>query len=245
MSFIDRHKEGPFFLYLSYNAVHSPMQAAQKYVDRFKGIEDEHRRVFAGMLSAMDDGIGRVLDKLRDEKLEEDTLVFFISDNGGPTKELTSSNGPLRGGKGKLHEGGIRIPFLVQWKGTLPAGQVYAEPVISLDVFPTALAAAEVKKPAKLKFDGVNLLPFVKGDDDGWPHETLYWRYGTNFALRHKNWKLVRQSKGYMGVADAELYDLSKDLAEEKNLAKDNPVTLGQLYAAWKRIDVGMAEPRW
>ena len=120
VDFIDRHDDKPFFLFLSYNAVHSPLQGADAYMEKFAHIEDMHRRIFAAMLANMDDSVGAVMDQLRKSGLEEDTLVFFLSDNGGPTKELTSSNGVLRGQKGQMYEGGVRVPFVMQWKGTIP-----------------------------------------------------------------------------------------------------------------------------
>ena len=144
VAFIDRHKAAPFFLYLTFNAVHAPLQGAEKYLARFGDIEDERRRTFAAMLSAMDDNIGAVLDKLAAEKLDENTLIFFIADNGGPTPSTTSRNNPLHGFKAQVWEGGIRVPFSVQWKAKLPAGKVYDNPVVSLDILPTALAAAGV-----------------------------------------------------------------------------------------------------
>ncbi len=137
VDFIERNERRPFFLYLAYNAVHSPLQASDRYMRRFQQIEDIHRRIFAGMLSNLDDSVGAVLAKLGERDLERNTLVFFISDNGGPTRELTSSNEPLRGGKGDVYEGGLRVPFLVQWKSVIPASGVFAEPVVSLDIFAT------------------------------------------------------------------------------------------------------------
>ncbi|MGE5608113.1 MAG: sulfatase-like hydrolase/transferase, partial [Bacillota bacterium] len=149
VSFIQRHKNEPFFLYLPYNAVHVPLEAPPtKYLDRFAHIEKEKRRLFCAMLAAVDDGVGAVLSTLRQLNLEEDTLVFLVSDNGGPTAGNSSRNTPYRGGKGGLGEGGIHVPFLAQWKGHLPAGKEYAQPIISLDVFPTALAAAGIVPPA-------------------------------------------------------------------------------------------------
>ena len=144
VAFIGRHRAEPFFLYLAFNAPHSPIQAPPKYLDRFAHIPDIHRRLFAAMVSAMDDAVGAVLQKLREEILEEQTLIVFLSDNGGPTAELTSSNAPFSGGKGTLLEGGLRVPFLVQWKGQLPAGKTFTHPVSALDLAPTFLAASSV-----------------------------------------------------------------------------------------------------
>ena len=237
VNFIDRHRSHPFFLYVPYNAIHSPMQALEPYMRRFTRIEDLHRRVFAAMLAAMDDGVGRILAKLRDAGLEDNTLIFFLSDNGGPTRELTSSNEPLRGGKGQTYEGGIRIPFMVQWKDRLRAGQVRDEPVISLDIFATAAAAAGAKTGRAL--DGVDLLPYLTGAKKTAPHETLFWRYGQNAALRRGNWKLVRQGPEF------QLYDLSNDVGETLDLAAKRPEVLRELTAAWNEMNAQMVPPLW
>ena len=167
IGFIERHKQKPFFLYLPYNAVHSPMQTAKKYFARFADIRDLHRRVFAGMLANLDDGIGQVIAKLRADRLDDNTLVFLISDNGGPTRETTASNRPLRGGKGNLYEGGIRIPFVVAGRHFVPAGLTYPQPVIATDIFATSLAAAGIKVPTDRVMDGVNLLPHLRGEAAG------------------------------------------------------------------------------
>ncbi len=142
VAFVDRHKAEPFFLYMAFNAVHAPLQATAKYDQRFTDVSDQRRRTFSGMLSALDDNVGLLLDKLAAEKLDGETLIFFISDNGGPTRNTTSRNDPLRGFKAQVWEGGIRVPFAVRWKGHIPEGKTYELPVISLDVVPTALAAA-------------------------------------------------------------------------------------------------------
>tara|TARA_Y100001934_G_scaffold279441_1_gene383221 strand:+ start:934 stop:2349 length:1416 start_codon:yes stop_codon:yes gene_type:complete len=237
VDFIDRHDDKPFFLYLAYNAVHSPLQGADAYMKKFAHIEDIHRRIFAAMLANMDDSVGAVLQQLRKSGLEENTIVFFLSDNGGPTKELTSSNLPLRGSKGQMYEGAIRVPFMVQWKGEIPAGQVYHQPVSSFDIFGTAAAnCAGVKKPKQV--EGVDLVPHLTGRKNGSPHETLYWRQGGKKALRHGDWKLVR-----MGKNKWELYDLSKDISEENNLAANHPDRVAELVKIWEKLNGEMSDP--
>ncbi len=241
LDFIDRHHDHPFFLYLSYNAIHSPMQVTETYLKRFPEIKDRHRQIFAAMLSALDDGVGAVRDKLREHGLDDNTLIFFISDNGGPTEELTSSNAPLRGGKGDLYEGGIRVPFLMAWKDHLPAGVVDDRPVISLDVLPTSLAAAGIKPTDQDRTDGVNLLPYLSGNASGPPHEHLFWRYGGRAAMREGNWKLVRPG----GQRPWELYDLSTDLGETTDLSDQKPELAARLKREYKTWDAQLIEPLW
>ncbi|MDE0769883.1 MAG: sulfatase-like hydrolase/transferase [Opitutaceae bacterium] len=242
VDFIDRHDDKPFFLYLPYNAVHSPLQGADAYMRKFSHIEDIQRRIFAAMLANMDDSVGAVLKQLRKSGLEENTLVFFLSDNGGPTRELTSSNAPLRGQKGMMYEGALRVPFMVQWKGAIPAGKVYDNPVSSLDIYATAAANAKAKAPKNI--EGVNLIPFLTGENSGRPHETLFWRQGGKAGLRHGDLKLVRMGgRKDVGNAKWELYDLSKDLSEETNLAQSNPEKLAELIALWEEMNGEMREP--
>lgn len=248
VSFIDRNQSKPFFLYLAFNAIHSPMQAPVPMLKEFESIKDEQRRLFAAMLRSMDDAIGRVLAKLRDLRLEEDTLIFFISDNGGPTQELTSSNLPLRGGKGQLYEGGIRVPYTVQWKGTIPAGKTDHRTVTSLDVLPTALAAAA--KPAPPNLDGVNLLPFLTGANSANPHATLFWRYGSSIALRDHDWKLVRQTQGRptqgrQPQGEFQLFNLATDPSETTDRLAQEPQTAARLRAQLDRLNAEMVPPRW
>lgn len=243
VNFIDRHDDKPFFLYLAYNAVHSPLQGADAYMKKFTHIEDIHRRIFAAMLANMDDSVGEVLKQLRKSGLEENTMVFFLSDNGGPTKELTSSNLPLRGYKGQMYEGAIRVPFMMQWKNKIPAGQVYDKPVSSFDIFGTAAPnCAGARKPKQV--EGVDLIPFVTGKNSGTPHETLFWRQGGKTAIRHGDWKLVRMGKRKTaGKAKWELYDLSKDISETNNLAAAEPDRLAELVKIWEELNGEMSEP--
>lgn len=235
-------KNKPWFLYLPFNAQHAPLQAPQKYLARFQQIQDEKRRTFAAMLSAMDDAVGKVMAKVRQMGAEEDTIIFFIADNGGPTASTTSRNDPLRGFKMTTWEGGPRVPFMVQWKGVIPPGEVYDHPVVNLDVLPTCLVAAGVEIDPSWKLDGVDLMPYLTGKNDGRPHQTLYWRFGPQWAIRHGDMKLV---VGRDGSGRPELYDLSNDIGETKDLASSQPETVAKLQAMYDKWDAQQEEPRW
>jgi arylsulfatase A-like enzyme len=242
LGFIDRNKSKPFFLYLAFNAVHAPLQAPQKYRDRFKNIADEKRRTYAAMMSAMDDAIGRVLASLKENDLEENTLVFFISDNGGPPGN-GSNNGELRGYKASTWEGGIRVPFLLQWKGQVPAGKVYDKPVIQMDFTKTALVAAGVE--AKDKLDGVNLLPYLAGKDKGAPHDALYWRFGQQMAIRKGDWKLVKGGRGNAPIEKPMLINITKDISEQNDLSAKEPKKYKELQAAWDKWNEELMPAQW
>lgn len=240
VAFIDKHHAEPFFLYLAFNAVHTPMQVTDKYLKRFPSIQDEKRRKFAGMLSAMDDAVGKTLEALRRNKLEENTLVFFIGDNGGPTGATTCKNDPLRAGKGQVYEGGIRIPYLMQYKGHAPAGKTYDKPVIALDIAPTSVALAG-GKATDAKFDGVDIMPYVTGKSGGVPHETLYWRYSPQWAIRKGDWKLLKMP----GAKEVQLYNLSTDIAEKTDLASAKPDKVKELQADYDKWNAQLARPLW
>ena len=169
MDWLHKQKEQTVFLYLPFNAQHEPLQAPQKYMDRFPHIQDEWRRYFAASMSAMDDAVGRVLAQVRAMGEEDNTLVFFLSDNGGPTARTTASNGPLRGFKMTSSEGGTRVPFCVQWKGKIPAARVYEFPIQNLDILPTVMVAAGEKIDPTWKLDGVDLMPYISGKNASRP----------------------------------------------------------------------------
>lgn len=273
VNFIEKNKEKPWFAYLAFNAVHEPLKSVDKYLSRFPEITDPKRKEFAAGLSALDENVGLVLAKLRDLKLEEDTLIFFFADNGGPTRQTTSSNGPLRGFKAQTWEGGVRVAFIAQWKGHIPANQVDDRPVIQLDILPTALAAAEVPVQPEWKVEGVDLLPYVTGKNTAAPHEALYWRFGKQIAIRKGDWKLVKAPGGSLeqprqeqpqqqqggrrrggagglliGVADtdgAQLYNVKDDLGEQNNLADKNPEKLKELAADWNKWNRFNVQPKW
>jgi arylsulfatase A-like enzyme/acetyl esterase/lipase len=239
LGFIERSKEKPFFLYVAFNAVHAPLEATSEYEKRFPEIKDAKRKTYAGMLSAMDDAVGKVLGKLRELKLEEDTLIVFYSDNGGPTPQTTSRNDPLRGFKAQMYEGGIRVPFLWQWKGTLPAGKVYDPAVMGFDVHATALAAAGVEVPKDKPLDGVNLLPYLTGKQSGEPHDKLFWRAGQQHAARVGDWKLV----SFRGTS--QLFNLKDDIGEKTDLAAKEPAKLKELEGIYSAWDKQMMPPLW
>ena len=227
-SLIERYKEEPFFLYVAYRAPHVPLDAPPKYLSRFPGKMPERRRQALAMLSAVDDGVGLITSTLAKHGLSEKTLIFYIGDNGAPLKihKLDapgggpgwdgSLNDPLNGEKGMLSEGGMHVPFVVSWPGTIPAGQIYDHPISALDVAATAAEIARLEtQPADL--DGVNLIPHLTGKKTTPPHEVLTWRWVAQSAIREGKWKLLR------GGEREYLYDLETDLEEKHNLAAKHP----------------------
>lgn len=238
VSFIERNRENPFLLYLSFNAVHAPLQGAPRDAETFQEIKDQRRRNYAKLTRSLDEAVGSVLAKLRELNLEEDTMIFFFSDNGGPTPNTTSKNDPFKGFKTHVHEGGVRIPFMVQWKGTLPAGKTYSKPIISLDVLPTALAAAGGKAPENI--DGVNLLPYLKDGKSGSPHEALFWRFDKQLAVRKGDWKLSRHTEH--GVR---LHNLASDKEEKHDLSAEQPEKVKELQETWDKWNSGNVKPLW
>ena len=241
--FIESNKDKPFFLFLSYNAPHTPMQATEEYLARFPGIEDKKRRTYAAMVSAMDDGIGRVLAKLNELGLDENTLVFFLSDNGGPTKSNASNNKPLRGQKSDVWEGGFRVPFVLRWTGELKAGKTYKNPVSSMDILGTIAGITGVEIAAERPLDGVNLIPYLTGEKRGEPHEVIYLRKWDQkrYALRKGDFKLVIPEKDI----SPRLFNLRKDLSEKNNIAQWNEGKLKELEKLLWEWDSELIEPKF
>ena len=195
------------------------------------------------MVSAVDDGVGLLLDKLDELELTENTIIFFLSDNGGPESANASDNGVLRGGKGDAWEGGYRVPFAVQWKGMLPPGAKYDEPVSSLDIMATIVDLSKAPIDPERPLDGVNLIPFLTGQKDGAPHDAIYLRkFDQNkYAVRSGDHKLIIPFKN----AKPLLYDLSSDLGEETNIADENPAQLQRLETLRAKWDSQLVEPRF
>lgn len=230
--FIRRHAARPFFLYLAYNAPHAPLQAPPAMLERVDSIEDPRRRTYGAMVTALDDGVGAVLALIGELGLSEDSLIFFLSDNGGPPWANASDNAPLRATKGTVYEGGIRVPFVIAWPGQLAPGTAYDSPVSSLDIFPTAGAAAGTELPSNL--DGVDLMPYLTGAESALPHGQLFWhsRAGGQFAVRTADRKLVR-------VLDRapELYAIGGDISERTDISGNDAVQTAALerdIEAWR-----------
>jgi arylsulfatase A-like enzyme len=241
LEFVRRHKEDPFFLFLSYNAPHAPMQAPSEEIAKFEHIKDPKRRIYAAMLTVMDRGIGRLIDLLDELDLAEDTMIFFLSDNGGPTQDNGSSNAPLRGGKSSAFEGGFRVPFTARWPGKFPAGITYHHPVSSLDIFATVAAAHNLPKRDDRPLDGVNLLPYVRGEKSGPPHERIYLRmFDTGrYAMREGDYKIVRNGHN----ASIALYNLANDIAERNDLSAAEPERFARMQAAYDKWNDQLIEP--
>lgn len=246
-AFIKRHEDQPFFLYLAYRAPHVPLDAPPKYLSRFPGKMPERRRQALAMISAMDDGVGAITADLRKRGLDQNTLIFFIADNGAPLKIHKydapgggpgwdgSYNEPMNGEKGMLTEGGIRVPFVVNWPGTIPAGQTYTHPIITLDVAATAVSLAGLAKDPIL--DGVNLIPHLTGKVASAPHDWLAWRWVSQSAIREGKWKLLR------GGEREYFYDLEADVSEKHDLAGKHPEIAARLRAKLKAWSAELDPP--
>tara|TARA_B100001248_G_scaffold261655_1_gene253533 strand:+ start:4594 stop:5964 length:1371 start_codon:yes stop_codon:yes gene_type:complete len=219
-----------FMLYLAYNAPHTPLQATPKYLSRFDHIKDPKRKTYAAMVSAVDDGVGQILKTLKKSGIEENTIVVFLSDNGG-AKNNGSDNRPLRGRKSDLFEGGIRVPFAMQWKGTIPAGMTYEKNVSSLDIMATIVAQNKISIDKKRTLDGVNLIPFLNGENDSEPHDYLFWRkikYNA-MAVMIGDQKLVKNKRNDF----KEMFNLSSDLSETYNLIEKNNTQSKSMQLEW------------
>jgi len=252
VAFIERHKNKSWFLYLSFNAVHTPMHATEERLAKFPGIPDKERRTYAAMTLAMDEAVGVVRKKLASLGLGQKTFILFISDNGGPTMPGVTINGscnePLRGSKRTTLEGGIRVPFLIAWPGHLKPG-VYDQLVIQLDATATALAIAGAKAD---KVEGVNLLPFLTGEKSGTPHDALCWRFGQQMAIRCGDYKLVRydsnadtRTGARQPVTAVKLYNLANDIGESKDLAMVHSDKVKELQAKWDAWNQSNVAPLW
>jgi len=220
MDFIKRHNNQPFFLYAAFNAPHAPMQATDEDLKRFSHVKDKLRQTYCAMVYRLDQNIGKIMKTLQEQGLERNTLVVFISDNGGPANSISngSINAPLRGQKTTLLEGGIRVPFFFKWPAMLGGGKKFTAPVSALDICPTFIKAAGGLVSEKDHYTGVDILPYLTGSTKGMPHQILEWRYTAGIAIRDGDWKLIRLPDRL-----PMLYHLSEDIAEQHDVSASYP----------------------
>lgn len=249
LEFIDRNKKGPFFIYLAYNAVHGPFEAKDEDLNRIQNVHSEKRKKMAAMTLSMDENIGRLQSHLERLGLLENTLIVFLNDNGG-TDSGYHSNGALRGFKGTYWEGGIRVPLIVSWPAQLPAGKRFDHPVSSLDLMPTFLAASGADGNVEAGRDGVNLLPYFRGEQTGSPHDDLFWRFWRVAVVREGPWKLIRVAENPLKkdrslLAPLILVNLETDPAEQANVALRHPEKVQTLLKKLETWERSLAQPRW
>jgi arylsulfatase A-like enzyme len=241
ISYMSRHKQVPFFLYVAFNAVHVPFQAPRNYYELYDSVSDENKRVYYAMVSALDDAIGEMMDTLKTLGLENNTLVYLVSDNGGALYTKATDNKPYKGGKLTLFEGGVNVPFFMKWNGKLPAGMVYKNPVSSMDIFMTSAKLAECELPDDRVYDGTDLMPYLAGHKEGIPHEQFYWKADHVNAVRTGDWKYLQSIRdGWI-----ELYNLKEDRYESIDLHTIRPEELTELKALYEKWNKDLMPPLW
>jgi arylsulfatase A-like enzyme len=241
INWIGQNQGSPFFLYLPYNAPHAPLQVPKSYYRQFANIKDPVKRTYAAMIKSLDDQVGRLLQYVDSLGIADNTIIFFLSDNGGAVYNGTTDNTPYRGGKLTNFEGGIKIPFMMEWKGHINPGTVYNYPVISLDIFATVASTIGIDLPTDRKYDGVDLVPYVNGQVKTAPHQALYWRSEFNKAIRKGDWKLIVNE--YDNTS--QLYDLAIDSTEMNNLSMQKPEVVKQLTGDLDGWEQEMIKPLW
>ena len=240
---IENNRNRPFFLYLAHWGIHNPLQALQEDYDAYAHIDDHALRVYSGMIRALDRSVGRVTRALEENGLTDNTLIVFTSDNGGARYiGLPDVNKPYRGFKLSHFEGGTHVPFMAKWPARISPGSEYDEAVHHIDLFHTFAAAAGAEVPDDRKLDGVDLVPYVRGDKLGAPHETLFWREGYHQSVQHQGWKLIRTE-----LPDNKrwLFHLAEDPTEQNNLAVEFPGRMEILEALLDAHNAEQADPLW
>ncbi|MBX3485116.1 sulfatase-like hydrolase/transferase [Phenylobacterium sp.] len=238
--------DNPYFLYMAFNAPHAPLQVTQKYYDRFPQIKDETARIYAAMISALDDAVGEILTAVEASGEADNTIIYFLSDNGCAAYQPgVCSCEPLRGGKLTHYEGGVRVPLMMRWPAKVKPGTVYRNPVSTMDIFPTVVAAAGGSLPADRPYDGVDIMPYLTGKNTGQPHDILAWRRQPLVSIRKGDWKLWKSvDSGEYGTYTL-LFNLKDDPNENKNLAEQNPEKVKELEEAIKQWAKDLKDPLW
>ncbi|OEJ99039.1 sulfatase [Flavivirga aquatica] len=239
ISFIDKNKNDPFFIVMSFNAVHTPMDGDEKDLKQFPNLTGK-RKTVAAMTLALDRACGNILDKLKALKLDENTIIVFTNDNGGPTDKNASVNKPLSGTKSNHLEGGIRVPFLMKWPNKIKESSKYNYPISTLDLLPTLYVAGGGKVSDLKNIDGVDLFPYISGVNKNRPHESLYWKKDARAALRKGDWKLIR-----FPDRPAELYNIEEDISEHNNLANKYPEKVKEMYKQIFEWELTLERPLW
>jgi arylsulfatase A-like enzyme len=241
IQFLEGSRDTSFFLVASYNAPHTPLQAPVEYVEAFSHIEDPVRRVYYAMIRSLDDEIGRLMASLEELGQSDNTLIFFLSDNGGATYTHTTDNAPLRGGKITDFEGGVNVPMFFSWKDRVPAGLRYPHPVTAMDIFGTVTSVLDIDLPGDRIYDGINLLDFIDGRKAGVPHPFIYWNRGNTRAIRSADYKLIFNVE----YGDTLLFDMAKNNLEREDLfSKKRKIALDLIrkYGQWEET---LADPLW
>ena len=239
IKFIEKNKKNPFFIYLAFNAVHTPMHATKEDLAKFPNLKGKRQEV-AAMTLALDRACGKIFDKLKELGIDKNTIIVFSNDNGGPTDKNASVNLPLSGTKSNHLEGGIRVPYVIKWPKKFKGGQVYDKPVSTFDLLPTFYAAGGGKEEDLEEVDGVNLIPYITGENKARPHQYLFWKKDVRAVCRDNDWKLIR-----FADRPAELYDLTKDITEQNNVAAQYPERVKEMFKKLFEWEMTQERPLW
>lgn len=239
--FIRQNENHPFFLYIPFNAPHTPFQAPGSYYDRFPDVTDKNKRVYYAMIAALDDAVGEIMNQVKESGIEENTLIFFTSDNGGATYTGATDNGDLKGGKITHFEGGLNVPFIMKWKGTITPGYQYHEAVSLMDIFTTAFSSCHIPSPQNITLDGVDIVPYLSGQKIQPPHEYLFWRTDFNKTVRNGRWKLIVNTRDNFLM----LYDLEADKQEKYDLKGKHPEIVENLLTKLAEWEGELKPPLW
>jgi arylsulfatase A-like enzyme len=240
--FIQANRDTSFFLIASYNAPHTPLQAPEYYVNQFQHVEDPVKRVYYAMIKSLDDEIGKLLSTLSQFGLDKNTLIFFISDNGGATYTHTTDNAPLRGGKITDFEGGLNVPMILKWENHVPGGVHYSPPVISMDIFSTITSVIHIHLPEDRDYDGINLLPHLTDHNQSkYPHPFLFWNRGNTQAVRSPDYKMIMNTE----FGDILLFDMRLNNLEKENILNDHRDLVKELIFHYDRWEEVLSPPLW
>ena len=239
---IEKNKNRPFFLYLGHWAIHNPLQSLKSDYDLHSHSGNHTLSVYSGMIAALDRSVGKIVKTLEENGLSDNTLIIFTSDNGGAGYiELPDINKPYRGWKLTHFEGGMHVPFLAKWPSQIKKGTRFLSPIHHIDIFHTIAAAARASVPKDRKLDGVDLIPYIQGENKEKPHKTLFWREGHHQSVLHEGWKLIKADRPNKRW----LFNLNEDPTEKNNLSKDKPIKLSQLEKLLDLHNSEQAEPLW